>query len=100
MLFNACAAIDQGGYGGKGCGYGDLTWERAYASNDKYICRGDNSWPCDDVGSFFFSFCDVGSYYCPYGVVFNGLYGKGQNTQPSFTRGQLSQTVLLVPVIL
>jgi hypothetical protein len=25
-------------------------------SNDKYMCWGDNSWPCDDVGS----------YYCPY----------------------------------
>jgi hypothetical protein len=56
MLFDACAAIDQGGCGCIGCGCGGLGWERAYTSNDKYMCRGDNSWPCDDVGS----------YYCPY----------------------------------
>jgi hypothetical protein len=56
MFFDACGAIDQGGYGGTGCGCGGLTWERAYMSNDNYMCRRDNSWVCDDV-------C---SYYCPY----------------------------------
>jgi hypothetical protein len=35
---------------------GGLAWERACMSNDKYMCQGDNSWPCADV-SF---------YYCPY----------------------------------
>jgi hypothetical protein len=58
MPFDACTAIDTGGCGGKGCGCGDLAWERAYMSNDKYMCRGDSSWPCDDMGS----------YYCPYWV--------------------------------
>jgi hypothetical protein len=33
-----------------------LTWERAYTSSEKYMCRGDNSWSYDDVSS-----C-----YCPY----------------------------------
>jgi hypothetical protein len=56
MLFDACAAIDKGGYGGIGYGYEGLTSERAYTSHDKYMFWGDNSWPCDDVGS----------YYCPY----------------------------------
>jgi hypothetical protein len=55
MLFDACVAIDQGGCGGTGYGYGDLAWERAYMSN--YMCRRDNSWPCDDI---------VSAYYCPY----------------------------------
>jgi hypothetical protein len=55
-LFDACGAIDKGVYGGVGCGCGGLAWERAYTSNAKYMCWGDNSWPCDDVGS----------YYCPY----------------------------------
>jgi hypothetical protein len=58
MFFEACVAIDQGGCGGIGCGCGcvGLAWERAYMSNDKYMCKGDTSWPCNDVGS----------YYCPY----------------------------------
>jgi hypothetical protein len=56
MFFDACAAIDQGRCGGIDCGCGGLTWERTYLSNNKYMCWGDNSWPCDDVGS----------YYCPY----------------------------------
>jgi hypothetical protein len=55
LFFDACAAIDQGGCGGIGYGCGGLARERAYMSNDKYICRKDNSWPCDNV-----------SYYCPY----------------------------------
>jgi hypothetical protein len=32
--------------------------------------------------------------------VFHGLHEKGQNTEPSFTRGQLPLTALLVPAIL
>jgi hypothetical protein len=56
MLFDAYAAIDQGGWGGIGCGCGGLAWERAYTSTIMYMCQGDNSWPCDGV-------C---SYYCPY----------------------------------
>jgi hypothetical protein len=62
MIFDACVAIDQGGCGDieydcvvdYGCG--GLTWNRACSSNEKYMCRGDNSWSCDDIGS----------YYCPY----------------------------------
>jgi hypothetical protein len=53
ILFNARAAIDQDGYGGIGYGCGDLIWERAYTSNEKYMCRRDNSWPGDDVGSYY-----------------------------------------------
>jgi hypothetical protein len=34
MLFDACAAIDKDGCEGTGCGYGDLTWERAHTSDD------------------------------------------------------------------
>jgi hypothetical protein len=56
VFFDTCVAIDQGGCGGVGCGCRDLAWERVYTSNDRYMCRRDNSWPCDDV-------C---SYYCPY----------------------------------
>jgi hypothetical protein len=37
------------------CGCGELAWERAYTSNNKYMCWEDSSWPCNDVGS-----------YCPY----------------------------------
>jgi hypothetical protein len=55
MLFDACAAIDKDGCGSTGYGCGDLAWERACTSNEKYMCQGDNSWPCDDMGS----------YYCP-----------------------------------
>jgi hypothetical protein len=33
-----------------------LAWERAYTSNDNYMCHRDSSWPCNDIGS----------YYCPY----------------------------------
>jgi hypothetical protein len=32
------------------------------------------------------------------GVVFYGLPSRWQNTQPSFTKGQLPLTVLLAPV--
>jgi hypothetical protein len=92
MFFDACVAIDQGGYGGIGCGCGcgGLTWERAYPSNEKYTCTRDNSW----------------SWWCrfllllPLLELFHELHGKGQNMQPSFTRGQLPQTALLGPVIL
>jgi hypothetical protein len=51
MFFDACAAIDKGGYGGTGWVCEGLTWEGAYMSNDKYMHWGDNSWPWDDVGS-------------------------------------------------
>jgi hypothetical protein len=54
MFFDACVAMDQDGWGGIGCG--GLAWERAYTSNDKYMCQENNSGPCDDMGS----------YYCPY----------------------------------
>jgi hypothetical protein len=56
VFFDACAVIDQGSCGGIGCGCGGLTWERAYMSNVKYMCQGDDNWPYDNVGS----------YYCPY----------------------------------
>jgi hypothetical protein len=56
MFFDACAAIDKGGCGGIGYGYGGLAWERAHTSNEKYMYRRDKSRPRDDVGS----------YYCPY----------------------------------
>jgi hypothetical protein len=56
MFFESYVAIDQGGYGGIGYDCGVLNWERAYTSNEKYMCRRNSSWPCDDVGS----------YYCPY----------------------------------
>jgi hypothetical protein len=56
MLFNACIAIDKGGYVRIGCGYGGLTWERVYTSDDKYMCRRDNSRSCDDVGSYYCSY--------------------------------------------
>jgi hypothetical protein len=46
IFFDACV----------GCGCGGLAWERAYMSNDKYMCQEDNYWLCDDVGF----------YYCPY----------------------------------
>jgi hypothetical protein len=36
---DACVAIDQGGYGGIGCGCGGLTWERACTSSEKYYVQ-------------------------------------------------------------
>jgi hypothetical protein len=44
-------------------------------SNDKYMCQG--SYHCDDAGW----------HYCLTEVVFHGLPGRWQNTQPSFSRG-------------
>jgi hypothetical protein len=82
VLSDACAAIDQDRYKGIGYSYGGLTWERAYTANEKCMCRRDNFWPCDHVGS----------YYCPYWSCIS--------LSPPFTRGQLPQTALLVPVIL
>jgi hypothetical protein len=45
MFFDACAAIDQGGCGDTGYGYGviGLAWEGAYTSNGTYMSQGDNS---------------------------------------------------------
>jgi hypothetical protein len=43
MFFDACTAKGQGECGGIGCGSGGLTWERAYMSNYKYMCWGDNA---------------------------------------------------------
>jgi hypothetical protein len=82
MFFDACAAIDKGGCGGTGCGCGDLALERAYTSNDKCMCQGDNSWPCDDVGS----------YYCPYWGCVSWATWQRACMQPSFTRGKLPLT--------
>jgi hypothetical protein len=53
MFFDACVAIDQGGCGGIGYGCGGLASERAYMSNDKYMCKRVNSWTCDDLGSYY-----------------------------------------------
>jgi hypothetical protein len=41
---------------GTGFGCGGLGWERTYTSNEKYMCQGDNSWPCNNEGYHF----------CPY----------------------------------
>jgi hypothetical protein len=41
VFFDACAGIDKGGCGAIGCGCGGLAWERAYTSNDNYMCWGD-----------------------------------------------------------
>jgi hypothetical protein len=77
MLFDACVAIDKGGCEGTGCE--GLARERAYISNDKYKCQGDNSWPCDDVGS----------YYCPYwSCVSWATWQRGKHAA-SFTKGKL-----------
>jgi hypothetical protein len=85
MLFDECVATDKGGCGGTRYGCGGLDWERAYTSNDKFMCQGSNSWPCDDVG-----------YYCPYwGCVswatwqrakHAALYHKGK-AAPDYTHG-------------
>jgi hypothetical protein len=90
ILFDACAAIDKGGYGGIGCGCGGLAWERAYTSDDKYICQGDNSGPCDDVGS----------YYCPYyGCVSWTTWQKSKYTA-LLHKGTAALTVPLAPLTL
>jgi hypothetical protein len=88
MLFDACEAIDKGRSGGIGCDCGGLTWERAYKSNDKYMCQGDNSWPSDDVGS----------YYCPYWSCASWATCRGLSLQPSVTKGKLPLTAPLAPV--
>jgi hypothetical protein len=90
MFFDACAAIDQRGCGGTGCGCGGLAWERAYISNDKYMCWGDNSW---HVMMWVFIIALIG-------VVLRGTHGRGLNMQPSFTRGKLPLTAPMTPVIL
>jgi hypothetical protein len=81
VFFDVCTAIgqDSGGCGG-------LAWERASMSNDKRMCQG--GWPCDDAGW----------HYLLTGVVFHGLPGRWQNTQPPFAKGQLPQTVPSAPV--
>jgi hypothetical protein len=38
MLFDACVAIDKGGFAGTGCGCRGLAWKRAYTSNGKCMC--------------------------------------------------------------
>jgi hypothetical protein len=70
MFFDACVVTDQGGCGDVGCGCGGLAWERDYMSNDKLMCQGDNSWPCDDVAPII----------ALLGAAFHGLHGKRQNT--------------------
>jgi hypothetical protein len=56
VFFDAYAAIDQGGCGGICCICEGLAWERDYyMSNDKYMCQGDNSWLCTDMGSYYWS---------------------------------------------
>jgi hypothetical protein len=90
VLFDACAAIDKAGCGGIHYGCGDLSWKRAYTSNDKCMCWGDISWPCDDVGS----------YYCPYwGCVSWATWQRDKYTA-SFTRGKLPLTAPVAPVTL
>jgi hypothetical protein len=87
MLFDACAAIDQDGYGGISCSCGGLMWETAYTSIHAGETTRGHVMMCVLIIDFI-------------GVVFHGLHGKGQNTQPSCIREQLPQTALLVPVIL
>jgi hypothetical protein len=70
MFFDACVAIDKGGCRVIGCGCGGPAWEKDYASNNKYMCWGDNSWPCNDVG-----------YHCPYwGCVSWAIWQKAEHT--------------------
>jgi hypothetical protein len=88
--FDACAAVDKGGCGGTGCGCGGLAWERAYTSNDKYMC-GETT--LGHVTMWVLLIVLIG-------VVFRGPHGRGLSTQPSFTRGKLSLTAPIAPVTL
>jgi hypothetical protein len=83
-------AIDKGGCGGTGCGYGVPAWKRAYMFSEKHMYKRDNSWPYDDVGS----------YYCQHWSCVYGLHKKGQNIQPSFTRGKVLLNATMSPIAL
>jgi hypothetical protein len=86
MLFDACVAIDKGGCGGTSCGCGGLAWERAYMSNEKYMCQGDNSWPCDDVGSYYCLYWGCVSWATWQRARHTALLHKG-TAAPNCTRG-------------
>jgi hypothetical protein len=85
VFFDACAAIDQGGCGGTGC----LAWERDYMSNDKHMCQGDNTWPCDDGTPIT----------VPLGLYVMATRQREEHTA-LFCKGQLPLTVSLAPVTL
>jgi hypothetical protein len=90
MLFDACVAIDQGGCGGISRGWG-LTWERAYTSDDKYMCQETTlghvmMWALIIVLT---------------GFGFYGLHGKGQNKWPLLhTLVNLPLTAFQAPITL
>jgi hypothetical protein len=82
LLFDACVAIDQGYKlcGGTACGYGGLGWERTYTSNEKYMCRGDNSWPCNNKGYHFCPYWSCDSWATWHRATHLALFQKGTTT--------------------
>jgi hypothetical protein len=67
-----------------------VAWERASTLNDKHMRWGDNSWPCDDVGS----------YYCPYWGSVSWATWQSAKYAALLQRGQLHLTAPLVPITL
>jgi hypothetical protein len=84
-LFDACAAIDKL-CGGTGCGCGGLGWERTCTSNEKYMCWGDNSWPCNNEGYHFCPYWSSVSWAIWYGTTHLALLQKGTST-PNCSQG-------------
>jgi hypothetical protein len=87
MPFDACVAIDKGRCGDTGCGCGGRAWERACMSNGKCMCRGDNSRPCDDVGS----------YYCPYWVCVSWATWQRAEYAALLHKGTAAPTAPMAP---
>jgi hypothetical protein len=81
LLFDACVAIDKL-CGGTGCGCGGLSWERTYTSNEKYMCRGDNSWLCNNEGYHFCPYWSCVSWAAWHRATHLALLQKG-STNPN-----------------
>jgi hypothetical protein len=85
LLSDACAAIDKL-CGGTGRGCGGLGWERTFTSNEKYMCRGDNSWPCNNEGYQFCSYWSCVSWAKWHRATHLALLQKGTTT-PNCSQG-------------
>jgi hypothetical protein len=80
VFFAVCAAVDQGGCGGVGCGCGGLYWERAYMLNDKYMCLDPCFGSCGDAGWHYCTYWSCVSWAIWQTVGHSAVFHKGAPT--------------------
>jgi hypothetical protein len=95
LLFDACVTIDKL-CEGTDCGCGGLGWKRTYRSNEKYMCRGDNSWLSNNEGYHFCPYWSCVSWTTWHEATHLALFQK-DTTTPNCSQGTCNPVNTVLP---